>query len=301
MDKASILHMFTPARNMSPFDVNMAVDAGFEHVFTYGEVSLGDVAALTQDAIFSRGPKGVKRTAMFIGGREIGLAADMLDAARGAMVPPFAVSVMADPSGAFTTAAAMVACVERELRRKFSTDLAGKQVLILGGTGPVGAAAAVLASGAGAKVTVASHSSASRAKLTAEVLNARYNAATSGGDASSADAKLALLADAHVLLATAKAGIQVASRADLEHAGNLLVAADLNAVPPEGIEGLAVMDDGKPVPAASGKAVGVGALAIGGVKYQVQRALLESMLAAEKPVYLDFRQAFEQARARVAG
>ncbi|HWS12721.1 MAG TPA: methylenetetrahydromethanopterin dehydrogenase, partial [Rhodocyclaceae bacterium] len=71
-------------------------------------------------------------------------------------------------------------------------------------------------------------------------------------------------------------------------------------VPPAGIEGLGVMDDGARLAAGSGKAVGVGALAIGNVKYQVQRALLEAMRAAEKPLYLDFRDAFAAARRHVA-
>jgi len=81
--------MFTPRRNMSPFDINMAVDAGFQHVATYGDVSVADVTGLVQDAIFSRGPKGVARTGIFLGGREIDIADDMLQAAQQAMTPPF--------------------------------------------------------------------------------------------------------------------------------------------------------------------------------------------------------------------
>jgi methylene-tetrahydromethanopterin dehydrogenase len=105
MEKPAILHMLTPARNMSPFDVNMAIDAGFQHAQTYGGVTPGDVAGLTQDAIFSRGPKGVRRTGIFIGGREIDVAAEMLQTARAAMTPPYVVSLFGDPSGSFTTAA----------------------------------------------------------------------------------------------------------------------------------------------------------------------------------------------------
>ncbi|MFX4729053.1 methylene-tetrahydromethanopterin dehydrogenase N-terminal domain-containing protein, partial [Acinetobacter baumannii] len=78
---------------------NMACDAGFQVLMPYSGVGLDQIYGLTQDAIFSRGPNGVKRTGIFIGGRDIGLAADMLDACRGAMVPPFEVSVFADPSG----------------------------------------------------------------------------------------------------------------------------------------------------------------------------------------------------------
>ena len=78
MEKPYLLHLFTPTPQASPFDVNMAYDAGYTAVIPYTGVSLADIGNLTQDAIFSRGPKGVRRTGIFIGGREIGLAADML-------------------------------------------------------------------------------------------------------------------------------------------------------------------------------------------------------------------------------
>lgn len=296
MEKPYILHMFTPTPNVSPFDVNMAYDAGYNAVMPYANVSPDQVGALTQDAIFSRGAKGVKRTGIFIGGREIGLAADMLDAAKRAMVPPFEVSVFADPSGAFTTAAGMVACVEKQLKKIHQTDLSGKNVVVLGGTGPVGAAAAVLASQAGARVRIASHTSATRARMTSEVVNARYGVTTQPGDASVVDAKLDMIKDADIILGAAKAGIQVLSTLDLAQANRLLVAADVNAVPPAGIEGVGMMDDGVMFSVGSGKAVAIGALAIGNIKYQVQRGLLEAMIVAEKPLYIDFRDAFEAAR-----
>ena len=101
MERPLILHMFTPGPQMSPFDVNMAADAGYQIVTPYCHVTLEAVAGITQDAIFSRGPKGVARTGIFIGGRDVMLAADMLERAKKAMVPPFVVSVFADPSGAW--------------------------------------------------------------------------------------------------------------------------------------------------------------------------------------------------------
>src|SRR5512137_1064152 len=108
MEKRTIIHLFDPMPHNSPFDLNMAADAGFEVLLPYSNVKLAEVNGLVQDAIFSRGPSGVKRTGIFIGGRDIRLALDMLAAAKKAMVPPFEVSVFADPSGAFTTAAALV-------------------------------------------------------------------------------------------------------------------------------------------------------------------------------------------------
>src|SRR5689334_2970681 len=156
MDRPYILHMFTPGPQMSPFDVNMAADAGYQVLTPYCHVTLEGIAGLTQDAIFSRGPKGAARTGLFIGGRDVMLADQMLDRARKAMVPPFVVSACADPSGAYTTAAAMVACTEAALRAAGKPGLADTQVLLLGGTGPVGRVAAVLCAREGARVSLGS-------------------------------------------------------------------------------------------------------------------------------------------------
>jgi methylene-tetrahydromethanopterin dehydrogenase len=186
------------------------------------------------------------------------------------------------------------------LRKAHNTGLEGKTVLVLGGTGPVGTAAAVLASGAGAKVLVGSHSSAMRARVASEVVNTRYGSSVEPVEAGSNEQKMGLLPQANVIFCTAKAGIQVLSKEQLKKASSLLVAADVNAVPPAGIEGLGVMDDGTPLEAGSGKAVGIGALAIGNVKYLCQRGLFQRMINTEKPVYLDFRDAFATARELVA-
>jgi len=296
MEKPHILHMFTPMAQMSPFDVNMACDAGFDVVVPYTNVGVDQIAALTQDAIFSRGPKGVRRTSIFIGGRDNVQAAQMLDAAKRAMVPPFEVSVFVDPSGAFTTAAAMVACVERQLKKAHGTDLAGKAVMIFGGTGPVGAAAAVLAAQAGAKVGIVGREDVSRARRTADEVNARYGVSVEPVEANTEALKLAMMRQADVALATAKAGYRVVSKELLAMAPRLLVAADVNAVPPSGIEGVGPMDDGAMLAAASGKGVGIGALAIGNIKYQTERGMFEAMLKADKALYLDMRDAFAEAR-----
>ena len=101
MSKPYIMHMITPTKNVSPFDVNMACDAGWDTVIPYTHVETAETTGLVQDAIFSRGPNGVRRTGIFIGGRDVNLAMDMLQMARDAMVPPFEVSVIVDPSGAF--------------------------------------------------------------------------------------------------------------------------------------------------------------------------------------------------------
>lgn len=296
MEKPHILHLFTPAAQASPFDVNMAYDAGFDAVVPYTGVSTAGVAALTQDAIFSRGPKGVRRTGIFIGGRDVDVALDMLDAARKAMVPPFEVSVFADPSGAFTTAGAVVAAVERQLQRKHGSGLAGRRVLVLGGTGPVGLVAAALCAKEGAQVELASHTSLGRAQASAELVHARYGLSVAPVFAASANVGV-LAARSEVVISAAKAGAEVLPAEALAQAKALLVAADVNAVPPAGIAGVGVMDDGAALRGAgSGQAVGIGALAVGNIKYQCERLLFEAMRAGDRALYLDFRDAFAKAR-----
>jgi len=294
MERPYILHMLTPGSHMSPFDVNMAADAGYQVIVPYCGVDTAATAGLTQDAIFSRGPKGVTRTGLFIGGRDVLKAADMLDAARKAMVPPFVVSVFADPSGSYTTAAALVACVQSQLRKAHSTSLADKRVLIVGGTGTVGRIAGVLAERQGASVQLSSHHGIETARKAAEETNRRFDTRLDGVSGRDSAALRAALAEADVVLGTAAAGIQVLGANDLAAASRLLVAADVNAVPPEGIAGVGVMDDGRPLAGARG-AVGIGALAVGNVKYQVQHRLLLRMRQAEKPVSLSFPEAFELA------
>jgi methylene-tetrahydromethanopterin dehydrogenase len=298
MEKRSIIHLFDPMPHNSPFDLNMAADAGFEVLLPYGNVKLEEVNALVQDAIFSRGPAGVKRTAVFIGGRDIGLAMDMLKSARAAMVPPFEVSVFADPSGAFTTAAALVACVERQLKLKHEAELKGKRAIVFGGTGPVGLATAVIASLAGADTTIVDHLTIDNALQKADEYNALCGSSLKGTYASSEADKARLIATADVVFCTARAGIQVLSASVLADAKQLKVAGDVNAVPPLGIEGIKLKDNGTPLLCATNcqGAVGIGALAVGNVKYQLQNRLLGLMLETDKPVYLDFRDAFERAR-----
>lgn len=296
-EKRSILHMLDPMPHNSPFDINMAMDAGFDVMMPYNNVKLESVHGLVQDAIFSRGPAGVKKTGIFIGGRNIGLALDMLEVSKKAMVPPFEVSVFADPSGAFTTAAALVACVEKQLKDKHNLELKGCDAVVIGGTGAVGTVTGIIASLAGADVTLTDHLSVDTALNVCKEYNARFGCNMKGTYASSEADKAMLIANADVVFCTAKAGVQVLSKVVLGQAKQLKVASDINAVPPLGIEGVKRGDMGAPLVHAvnSPGSVGIGALAVGNIKYQLQNDMLKLMLQSEKPVYLDFRDAFSDA------
>jgi methylene-tetrahydromethanopterin dehydrogenase len=298
MEKAYILHMFSPEKNLSPFDVNMAVDAGWAVAMPYTQLEVSEIPALVQDAIFSRGPSGVKRTAIFIGGRDVKTAMDMLNSAKSAMVPPFEVSVFADPSGAFTTAAAMVALAERELEKQ-NHSLDGANVLCLGGTGPVGQIAAVLSAQAGAKVTIVGRQ-LGKAQSVAALCNAEFGLSKTPIEGAADASKGVLVKTADVVFATAAAGIRVLDADLLAAATRLKVAADVNAVPPSGIAGLDAFHKGEVIEGSTSGAVGIGALAIGNIKYQAQNKLLSLMgdrsRKTDKPVYLHFEHAFDMAR-----
>lgn len=294
----SILHMLTPLKHMSPFDVNMAVDAGFDAVVPYAGVALEEVAALVQDAIFSRSPDAAARTSVFIAGKSADLALDMMAAAKGAFVGPFQLNLFADPAGSFTTGAALVAVVKKALREKHGTDLRGKRVAIFGGTGVVAFCAAVLCAGEGAQPALIGRDGTARVAAAAAQMRERFGAEVEAADGSSDEGKRAALRDADVVLSCAAAGVNILVRDQVAAAGRLLLAADINAVPPAGIEGVGAQDDAKPIEGT--RALGIGALTVGSVKYRTESGLFRQLLATETPVAYDFRAAYQLAL-RIAG
>jgi len=294
MADKQILHMVTPLKHMSPFDVNMALDAGYDAVLTYTDITLEEVSGLVQDAMFSRSPKKGARTAMFFGGKNAILALDMLAAAKKALVPPFAISLFADPAGSFTTAAAMVVCVEKILKEKKQRELRGLKVAVFGATGVVGFSAGVLAALEGADVTLVGYDGLARVSAAAKEITARFEVDVRAADGSDDGKKSAILAQAEVALCAGRAGVRILTAAQLAAAEHLLVVADVNAVPPAGVEGLEMTANGaEQTPRGT---LGIGPLAIGNVKYQTESGLFRRMIAAEKPVRFDFRDAFQLAR-----
>ena len=294
MIKKSILHLITAAKNASPFDVNMAYDAGYDQIIPYTNVALSEVAGLSQDVIFSRSPSGVKREAIFIGGRDIDLAMQMLEASKKAMFAPFECSIFADPSGAFTTAAAMIAKLEFHLKKQFNEDLTGKTLSVFGANGPVGGCAAIIAAQQGAIVQLVTYKSVTDLVAKVNSWNVKYKINLQVVDGTTEQAKQQVLANADLVICAAAAGVQVISQGHLQVAKKLKVLADVNAVPPIAVQGLAVDSDG--VVIEGSQAFGIGALAIGQLKYLTQQQLLKDMLIAEKPQVLEFMSAFKLAR-----
>jgi methylene-tetrahydromethanopterin dehydrogenase len=292
MKKISILHLITAAKNASPFDVNMAFDAGYENIMPYIGVTLNEVMGLTQDAIFSRSPSGIKQEALFFGGRDIHLALDMQKEARSAMFKPFEISTFSDPSGAFTTAAAMVAKVEAHLRLSQQT-LSQQTIAIFGASGTVGSTAALIAARQGAKVKMMAHSDLASMQNYVDNMQNRYDVQLEVVDGSAEEAKTAVLQQATVALCAGPAGVKILTPDHFSKSQSLRVVADVNAVPPLGIEGVDVMANG--VNIGDSQIVGFGALAIGRLKYVTQHELLKSMLASDVPMHIDYHHAYDYA------
>jgi methylene-tetrahydromethanopterin dehydrogenase len=289
-----VLYMLSPQKYMSPFDINMAIDSGYKVIMPYDNVALADVNTLVQDAIFSRPPQNCPRTGFFIGGKDINLALEMMVAARKAMVPPFEVSVFADPGGSFTTAAAQVACVERVLHRSYQRGFKNLRLAVFGATGVVGFASSVLAALEGAQVRVVAHRSVETLVKLAAVAEERFGVRVEPVAGLTEAAKTKIIRESDVIFTAGPAGVRIVSRRQIARAPNLLVAADVNAVGPSGIEGMEAQMDGVPLPGSS--ALGIGPLVIGDVKYKTQSGLFKRMLTTDKPIHLDFRDAFELAR-----
>ncbi len=290
MTGKAILHMLAPGPLASPFDINMALDAGFDAVIPHINVALRDVTALVQDAMFSRPPHYAPRTGIFIGGKDALMALDMLEAAKATLLAPFEISLFADPAGSFTTAAAMVASAQACLK----TNLKGLRVAIFGATGVVGFTAGVLACLEGAAVSLAGHDGAGRVSARAQAMKARFGVDALAVDASNDALKRALLSTTDVALCAGPAGVNLLSSAMVADSPTLKLVADVNAVPPAGIQGLSLHDKGTLL--GSTKVMGLGPLAIGNVKYKTESALFARMSSANRAVYFDFRDAYATAR-----
>ncbi len=284
-----ILYFFTPGDNISPFDVTLAADAGFDMVVPFTNVDPKSVSGLVQDAIFCRPPKRFNDTGIFIGGRDVHMASDMFQNAKKAMVGPFEVGVFADPNGAYTTSGSIVALVEQILKEHYEKSLNGLNVAVFG-TGPVGICTAILAAKQGARVKLCQlvadddHRSAIR-------FCQRYQVDVDWVSTQTNKEKTAEIADSDVIICAARAGVRILE-GHLNNAKNLMVVADTNAVPPCGVMGVGLHDLGTPVEFAHGSFRSIGPLAIGNLKYKTQYGLFEEIQKSTKSALLDFPEAF---------
>jgi hypothetical protein len=266
MDKRTILIQLDSDPQPSVFDRVVAIDAGADEVFSYGGIKLEQVRDLVHGAIFTRGPKDLKRTALFIGGTDVAVGERLLEEVRRHLLPQFGlrVSVLLDANGANTTAAAAVRAAARHLELRTST------ALVLAGTGPVGQRVARLLAREGATVRVGSRQRDRAARVCEAIVHTVPGARLQPVAPSSAEEVRAALAGCALVVAAGAAGIVLLPRAVRTATGELRVAIDLNAVPPLGIEGVEVSDK-----AASREGVlCYGAIGVGETKMKIHKAAI---------------------------
>lgn len=289
-----ILHFLSTQSVASPFDINMAVDSGYDVIAPHTNIGIAHTRNLVQDAIFSRPPQYGRYTGIFIGGKDALLALDMLAEAHKALVPPFEVKAFADPGGSFTTAAAMVAYVEKIYQKKTGHSLSAARVTVFGATGVVGFASAIIAALQGAHVTVVSHMGYKAIEPLVAEAKARFGvtllAALGARDAD----KTRLISHADIVLCAAAAGVRVLEQPHFKRAKRNIIVADVNAVPPSGIFGVGLFDNGSTQLPQGGYAIGP--LAIGDIKYKTQATLFQKLTSADTETAYDFRSAFAVAR-----
>jgi len=280
----------------SPFDVCMAYDAGYNAVIPYENVNSKDAKRIVEDAVFSRGPKGVKRTSFFIGGKDIVQAEETAKVIIKAMFPPFNASVIIDPAGAYTTAAAAVAKVENAISSNNLGSISDKTCAVFG-TGSVGRIIAVMLAKFGCDVTIASlnpnrkNGDEYAAKL-ADQINTQYGVQVQGFFAPTDEKKFELFKKAEVIFCAGTRGIQILSKEMLQKVKLLKVLADINAIPPLGVEGIKPHDDMRELEQG---VYGVGALAIGRLKHETEIEMLKEVRRVGKGTY-SYTFALELAR-----
>ena len=234
-----LLLQLDSSRLPSAFDQIVAYDAGADIVMSYGGITEGDVRDLIHGCIFTRGPKDLHNTAVWIGGNNMSAGEQLLAMAQDALFEPFSVSLMLDSNGSNTTAVAAVVKIEEALG-----DLEGKKVVILAGTGPVGQRAAGLLAHDGARVTITSRKPEQGEKAR-QFISARFNVQVEAFTLNDPSQLPAVLEGAEVLLNSGPAGVQMVPQSVWKAAKSLKIAVDLNAVPPLGIEGVDVNDAGE--------------------------------------------------------
>jgi methylene-tetrahydromethanopterin dehydrogenase len=209
------------------------------------------------------------------------------------MVPPFEISVFPDPAGSFTTAASMVACTEKTLKDKFNTDFKNKNIIIYGGKGIVGGISAIMCAKEGSKCTIVGYDGIANVEKKANEYKSRFNVEILPGDGSSDDLNSSYLPNADIIFCAARAGTQVISKDQLLLAKNAKILADVNAVPPAGLEGVNLKDDDYEHECG---ALSIGPLTSGDIKVKTQYRMFEKMCSTEKPLYLNFTEALTTAR-----
>ena len=278
-------------KHASPFDILTVIDLIPDVVvLKYEQVMPDDAEKIIYDAMFPRGPKGAKFTKVFVNGKDLNTVNAIVERLRKIMFPPFELAVIVDPRGSYTTASAAVLKTLQLSMKLGLGSFKGKSVTVLAGTGPVGIAAAWLYASEGANVTVTSRE-LSRAQGVANSINNELKVnRVVGVEARTPEQVGRAIENADIVLSTGAPSVTLLPLNVLKSYGKRVrIVADVNAIPPYGIEGIDPNMDGKEmIPGV----YGIGALVIGILKNNIETELIKKALQEPKGIF-DFRSAYE--------
>jgi hypothetical protein len=281
-----LLLQLDTSTHASVFDRVVAFDAGADEVLSYGAVTEDSVRDLVHGAIFTRGPKDLHLTAIFIGGTDMAAGERLLVAVRNAFFGPLRVSVMLDSNGSNTTAVAAVAKLQQVVGSE--DGIRNRRVLVTAGTGPVGMRASGLLARAGANVTFTTRRTPDRAMV--EGIETRFGGTVQAVTMSGSSDAAGVLEGAELVLSAGPPAVRLVPRAAWMRPG-LRAIADVNAVPPLGVEGVEVTDDG----IEREGVVVFGALGVGKLKMKIHKACI-ARLFVKNDLVLDAETIADVAR-----
>lgn len=268
MSKRRILIQLDTDPQASVFDAVVAIDAGAERLLQYANVKPEQVRDLVHGAMYTRGPQDLKNTAVFVGGANVTHGEQVFKNAIDAMFDPFKVSVMIDCNGSNSTAAAAVISASRHV------SLEGNTALVLAATGPVGQRVARILANEKCTVYLSSRSLERSEEcvdqLVAQGIPKNRLIAISSGDEVWTDKAIR---ESQIVFACGAAGVRLMTSEQLKQAKELRVAIDLNAVPPLGIDEIALTDKA----VLRGQRYDYGALGVGGLKMKIHKASVASL------------------------
>jgi len=279
-----ILAYISPENYSSLFDIIVAYDAGVDVVVPYCNIKVADMRDMIHSCVFTRHPDKLNNTAIFIGGHDIRLGEEMMKKAIETLneLPEFfRVSITVDSDGAYTTSCACVAKIKNSLG-----DLDGLNVTILAGTGPVGQRVAVLLSWENCNVTLTSRKM-SRSEAVCGIIEKGYGVKITPMEVNSPETTEKAISESDIVVTTGPEGVQILPKEIWSKFQKIKIMADLNAVPPYGIEGVEANFDGKEI---AGKKV-FGALAIGGLKMKSHHKLVGELFTKKNRVF-DLKQIY---------
>ena len=281
-------------KHASPFDILTTIDVLPDAaILKYEDVTIEDAEKIIYDAMFPRGLEGAKHTKIFINGRDFKRVNDILEKAKKCMLPPFELAIIIDPRGAYTTATAAVAkTLELSLEKEFG-GLENKAVTVLAGTGPVGQTAARLYASEKTNVILTSRDLQRASSVATKINEETDTEKIRGVEAQTSDEIGKAIENADIVLSTGAAGTQLLPLDILKEYGKKCrIVADINAIPPLGVEGLKSEANGEEI---LPNVFGIGALAIGKLKNKVEAELIKKAVEEPKGIF-DYRMAYEIAK-----